>query len=281
MGIDNQDPLGFDEVISSLEGEELDVLFHSPGGSPEAAEAIVSLLRSRFSNIRFIVPHMAKSAATMICCSGNEVLMDDRSELGPIDPQLLLTRGDGRSISAPAHAILKQIDKAKQSLADNPKEITAWLPILQPLGPSLLTECESANNLSLILVEDWLKNYMFSEEANKDKLASTLAKFLANSGEHLSHARRIDIGPLKDNNMRIVDLREIPKLRDAIWNLYLAIHWTFQDTAAYKIIENGGGIAFIRQIIIQPISVPLAPPLPIQQEPQQPTKNPKTRKRHK
>src|SRR6266508_4662797 len=65
VSIDPRDKIAFNEVISGLEGESLDVLIHSPGGSAEAAEAIIELLRSRFSNLRFIVPDMAKSAATM------------------------------------------------------------------------------------------------------------------------------------------------------------------------------------------------------------------------
>ncbi len=33
------------EVSHGLEGDGLDLILHSPGGSPEAAEAIVSYLR--------------------------------------------------------------------------------------------------------------------------------------------------------------------------------------------------------------------------------------------
>lgn len=283
VGIDNRDPVAFDEVIGTLEGNSLDVLLHSPGGSAEAAEGIVTLLRSRFENLRFIVPHMAKSAATMICCAGDEIFMDERSELGPIDPQMQLTRADGVVILAPAQAILKQFDKAKESLAENPKQITAWLPILQPLGPSLLTECESANNLSHRLVEDWLKRYMYKAKAEKDELASKAAKYLADSSLHLSHGRRIGIEQLKELQLNITDLRELPELRGAVWNLYHAISWTLQDTAAFKIIESCHNTAYIRQILVRQIPIPQLgiqqPVLPSPTPPQQSTPHRK-RKRH-
>lgn len=251
VGIDSYDPIGFDEVIANIEGDSLDILLHSPGGSPESAEAIVHLLRSRFANLRFIIPHMAKSAATMISCAGNEIYMDERSELGPIDPQMRLTRADGVTIWAPAQAVLKQFDKAKESLAENPKQITAWLPILQPLGPSLLSECESANSLSKVLVEEWLKKYMFKDKPNRDELAARIATYLADSDLHFSHGRRIGIDQLKEYGVTAIDLRETPPLREAVWNLYHAISWTLQDTAAFKIIENGKGTAYIRQLVIQ------------------------------
>ena len=280
VGIDNYDPVGIDEVISVIEGENLDILIHSPGGSPEAAEAIVSLLRSRFNSIRFLVPHMAKSAATMICCAGDEILMDNRSELGPIDPQMQLIRGDNVVIGAPAQAIIKQFDKAKESLAKNPKEMAAWLPILQPLGPSLLTECENANNLSYELVLNWLKEYMFRDEDEKDELSEEVAKFLSMSENHLSHGRRVGIEKLKELHVKIIDLREYNDLRNAIWNLYLSIMITLQDTSAFKIIESCHGSAFIRKVVVQQIALPNIQPLPYGQ-PNQQNRPENKRKRHK
>ncbi len=149
VGIDGNDKSAFDEAISTLDRSKgLDVLIHSPGGEPEAAEAIVELLRCQFPSLRFIVPDQAKSAATMMCCAGDEILMDERSELGPIDPQMVITRGDGRVIFAPAQAIIDQFEGAKESLAKNPQHLPAWLPILQSLSPSLLTQCEAAFNLA-------------------------------------------------------------------------------------------------------------------------------------
>lgn len=249
--IDGKDKLGFDEVTLNIKGTEIDILIHSPGGDPDAAESIITLLRSRFSKLRFIVPDQAKSAATMMCCAGDEILMDERSELGPIDPQLSLTRGDGVNISAPAQAIINQFDIAKKELSKNPNQLPAWLPILQPLGPSLLTQCEAADKLARDLVESWLKSYMFQNVENGETLAIKIANFLANYEDHLSHGKRIGIEQLKDLGLVVKDLRQTPDLREAIWNLYLAISCTFDGTGAFKIIENGHGDALIRSIIMQ------------------------------
>lgn len=46
------------EVIHRLSGSELDLIIHSPGGSAESTEALVSYLRSKFNNIRVIVRSM-------------------------------------------------------------------------------------------------------------------------------------------------------------------------------------------------------------------------------
>ncbi len=52
MSISLADKDGFDEVTRNLpKDSKIDILLHSPGGSAEAAESIVALLRDRFSYI--------------------------------------------------------------------------------------------------------------------------------------------------------------------------------------------------------------------------------------
>lgn len=265
VAIDGSDKLGFDEATANIQGETLDVLLHSPGGSPEAAEGIVALLRSRFKHIRFIVPDRAKSAATMISCAGDAILMDERSELGPIDPQMQIFRGDGVPILASAQGIRRQFELAKESLASNPRHVSAWLPLLQPLAPALLTACEDADRLSKSLVVTWLTRYMFAgePEAEAREKAKRAADFLGESDNHFSHGRRIGIDDLKSYGIKVVDTRVTPDLRDAIWKLFHVIMWTFNMSPAFKIIENGQGNAFIRQIMIQEMQIqPQQPPRP-------------------
>ena len=74
------------EVTAGLHSPDVDLILHSPAGSPEAAEAIVSYLRSRFTHIRVVVPQLAMFAATMIACAADEIVMGKHSFLGPTDP---------------------------------------------------------------------------------------------------------------------------------------------------------------------------------------------------
>jgi len=83
--INFDDKSNFVLLIDSMVGsEKIDFILHSPGGFAESAEMIVKLLRFRFKNIRIIIPHSAKSAATMLALSGNEIVMLPSAELGPI-----------------------------------------------------------------------------------------------------------------------------------------------------------------------------------------------------
>jgi ClpP class serine protease len=83
--IDDSDITGFSDLIEGINAKEIDILLHSPGGSAEATERIVNLIRSNFSEVRFFVPNSAYSAATMLALCGDEILMDERSTLGPIE----------------------------------------------------------------------------------------------------------------------------------------------------------------------------------------------------
>jgi hypothetical protein len=145
--IDLTDRDGFIEVTRNITDEVADVIVFSPGGLPDAADSIVHIIRNKFKHTRFIVPAIAKSAATMIVLSGDEVLMEDNAELGPIDPQFRFMRPDGPVI-APAQAIIDQFEMAQKLVGSDPQKLIAWMPIIQQYGPSLYQQCLNAIELS-------------------------------------------------------------------------------------------------------------------------------------
>ena len=132
------------ECCYGVEQRELDLILHSPGGSPQAAEQILEYLRTRFDYIRAIVPLQAKSAATMIALGCDEILVGAHSELGPIDPQILVPVPEG-SRFAPAHAILRDFERAKNECKQDVSSIAAWTPILRSYAGGLIEFCNQAN----------------------------------------------------------------------------------------------------------------------------------------
>lgn len=81
----------FESILAAehTSGGKIVLLINSPGGQGLAAERIVNVCRS-YSNNQFevLVPHMAKSAATMICFGASLIHMSPTAELGPVDPQV-------------------------------------------------------------------------------------------------------------------------------------------------------------------------------------------------
>lgn len=252
LTITDEDVQGLMEVVHGLQGNHLDLILHSPGGSAEATESIVSYLRKKFTDIRVIVPHAAMSAATMLACSSNKILMGKQSSLGPIDPQMLLQTQVGMQM-IPAQAILDQFEMAKHQVKD-PKVLAAWMPILGQYGPALLIQCQNALKLSKQLVSDWLKLYMFGNQKKSNK-PKEIAEYLSNHKNFQTHGRHIDRDLAKKIGLVIEDLENDQELQDLVLSAYHAMTHTLSATAAVKIIENHIGKAFIKtqaqQVIIQ------------------------------
>jgi ATP-dependent protease ClpP protease subunit len=85
--------------------DSLDLLLHTPGGDPTAAERIVMTCRSFAKSFRVIVARTAMSAGTLVAMGADSILMTETSELGPIDPQMILTSGQ-EQILRPAAAFV-------------------------------------------------------------------------------------------------------------------------------------------------------------------------------
>lgn len=243
-----EDKTCFADLVEGFNKKEIDVLIHSPGGSAEATELLVSLLRENFDNIRFIIPSMAKSAATMMALSGNEILMDDRSELGPIDPQIQI---NGNFV--PAQTLIDGFEEAKKIIRkDGPEVLPAYLPLLSKYDLHVLQICENARELSEKLVSTWLANYMFHEDKNSKIKAKRIAKQLANHKKYLSHGRPIKIDDVQKLGINVRDLRKEPQLRNNIWSLYCATEILLDRSPIMKLYENSNGVFLIKRMPVQP-----------------------------
>ncbi len=254
---------GFMEALSNIEERNLDLILHSPGGSAEAAESIVAYLRSRFDHIRVFVPVAAMSAATMLALSANEIVMGQHSQLGPIDPQFIISTPEGPR-SGPAKAILNQFELAKQQCKD-PSNLAAWMPILRSYAPSLLTQCEDSRTLAVEMVSAWLKNFMLAGDANAEERAQMIAGWFANYENFRSHGRRVGREQVDAIGVRVTKLEDDHSLQDFVLSIHHAAMHTFSGTPASKIIENHHGRAWVRltgQVVLGPGPGPGPNPAP-------------------
>ena len=242
-----EDMQGMMEVCKDMEGPNLDILLHSPGGSAEAVASLVRYLRTKFSNIRVFVPLAAMSAATMWALAGDVVVMGKHSQLGPIDPQMV-----AGAWTAPARAILRQFEQAKEECKD-PSVLGAWMPILQQFGPALIQQCEAAEALALRLVREWLERYMFAGAPDASQKAEEVAGYFANYEVHQSHSLGIDRELARSHGVKIEDLEADQALQDAVLSVHHATMHTLQGPAV-KIVENHLGRTFAKvtqQLVLQ------------------------------
>lgn len=250
VSITPEDVQGLMEVVHGLDGNSgLDLVLHSPGGSPDAAESIVHYLRSKFRSIRVIVPQAAMSAATMIACSADEIVMGKHSALGPIDPQFIVSTPQG-TMALPAQAILDQFELAKEDCRD-PALLGAWAPILPLYGPSLLVQCYNALELAEELASEWLATWMFAGDPKRKRKAKEIARRLADHTRYKSHGRPIHRDAARQIGLKIYDLENDQMLQDLVLSVFHATTHAFGSTNAAKIIENQSGRAFIKMQLVQ------------------------------
>jgi hypothetical protein len=263
VAINPQDVRGLAEVVRGLPGDAPDLILHSPGGAPEAAESIVAVLRSQFKTVRVLVPVMAKSAATMIALSGNEILMPVSAELGPIDPQFLLSDGRGGQRMTPAQAIIDDVQRAQQAVTTQQPDAAVWLMQVQGQPPGLYQQALNAVQLSKQLVKGWLEKHMLATEPNAPATAQTIVDYLADHHRFLSHARRVDNQILASHGAKVFDITAVDRqLWQLLEELWYTVEHTFQDTLVLKMWENSSGVGHFHVLKAQLILAPAPEPRP-------------------
>lgn len=224
----------------AIEGREkrrdnLFVILDTPGGIVEVVERIVRVLRKHYAEVKFIVPNKAMSAGTVLVMSGDAILMDYHSCLGPIDPQLDL---EGNLI--PALSYLAQYERLIEK-SEHGALSTAELVLLQKLDLAELHRFELARDLSIQLLKEWLTKYKFKDwtvtETNRTPVttemrqerAEDIARELNDHTRWLTHARGIDMNTLRDElKLKIDDLDSNPELKMSVWDYFWFMHSQMQ-----------------------------------------------------
>lgn len=228
---------GFMNALKDIDTTKgLDLILHTPGGNPTAAESIVKYLRTKFNNdIRIIVPHMAMSAGTMIACCGKCIIMGKHSSLGPIDPQFN---------GIPAYDILQMYNDAKKELSSGQNTVLYWKLLLDRYPAPFVYTAISAIDLSSSLVKEWLGSCMFDAQTEQDTIAQ-IASALNEHTDSKAHSRHFDSTYCKHLGLKIVELEQDQKLQDAVLSLHHAYIFTIENTNTVKIIENQHGKALV------------------------------------
>ncbi len=123
------------------------IILDTPGGSAEVVERMVDTIRTFYDDVAFIIPDRAMSAGTIFAMSGDSILMDYFSRLGPIDPQVYK---DDRFV--PALSYLVQYERLLDK--DRRGELTnAEFALLSKFDLAELHQFEQARELSITLLK--------------------------------------------------------------------------------------------------------------------------------
>jgi len=230
--INHFDLVGFSDLISTISPPNVDILIVSNGGEVEATDRIVTLLRERFNHIRYIVPSNAFSAATLLCFSGDEILMGSQGTLGPIDPQMNGT---------PIQAILEAFKKAKTEIElGGMNTLLAYWPLLSKYSLPVLEVGKQYKNLSESLAKKWLSSHMLHCEESDQRVIDCVEFFSAYE-THMSHGRSIAREEAKSKKLEVRKLEQYD-IHDLVLSLFFQYVFMFDKSQLVKFFENAHGI---------------------------------------
>ena len=209
------------------------VIIDTPGGIVEVAERIVSTLRHYYQEVKFLIPDSAMSAGTVLVMSGDAILMDHFSRLGPIDPQLHI---EGKPIATSVLSYLEQFNRLVEK-SEEGTLTSAELILLQKLDLADLRQYELAAELSVNLIREWLVHYKFKDwsthsstgqpvtQQEKMYRAEEIARTLNDQQRWGTHNRGIDRNALTDLGLRVDDLESDRQLNSLVKEYF----WFFRD----------------------------------------------------
>jgi len=240
ISITNEDIQGFMSSLHGLKRDKLDLILHSPGGSLEAAEQIVNYLRSKYKHIRVIIPQNAMSAATMIACAADVIVMGKHSAIGPIDPQITIPVATGHFV-APAQSILDEFELAKKEIKNDPQTAPIWVRRLDKYPIGFLKVCENTINLSQEIVQKWLETWMFKNDHEKREKAKIISEWLSKTNLHKTHGRPINMKEGEGKGLIIEKLEDDNEFQDKVLSVFHAAMATHLVSNCVKFIENQNG----------------------------------------
>lgn len=237
LTINDFDMNGFMAVIHKLRRDSgLDLILHSPGGSIEATRSIVEYLYSMFGkDIRVIVPHCAFSAATMIACAAQTIVLAKHSSLGPTDPQVQ---------GVPAMGVIEEIKTALREIKDDPARAIVWREVFRQYPPAFISNCERSIAGTREMVRAWLTENMFAGEEDSFEKANNTIDHLMNFKDTSEHGQHFSIEKCRSIGLHIVALENDQELQELVLTVHHAYVASFARTRNVKLIENSDGLTW-------------------------------------
>jgi len=204
----------YDTLLNSYSGtQKLDVIVGSGGGDVDAAYGLAYILR-RFApeQLTFIVPRWAKSAATLLVCAGDAILMGPPAELGPLDPQIEDPALGGGQFSP--LSIQSTLNVLKELAAEGRIDLCGVLT--EKVLPLSLGEYLKSLDIAEDYVFRLLTSRMFKGEPECDHRAKTVATKLSRGYTH--HGHFISSGEATSMGLKVAEPTD-PEWR-LIWRMW-------------------------------------------------------------
>lgn len=131
----------FEETLYDADPQEdLHVMPATLGGDGETALRLVRQAQSRCADLTVIVPDQAKSAGTLFVLGADHLYLGPTSDLGPVDPQLMLPNGQ----LAAAKSIIAAVEEAERRVQRSPDTFPLHASLLSDISGLMVQEARDA-----------------------------------------------------------------------------------------------------------------------------------------
>jgi hypothetical protein len=227
----------FDDLIRDFvediktRSSSLLVILETDGGSIETAERIADVFRYHYpKEVSFLVPNFAMSAGTVLVMSGDRILMDYYSILGPIDPQVRNRNGAFVPALGYLEKYKEMVRKSKIGGGLSAAELALFV---QKFDLAELHRFEQARDHSVDLLKKWLVQYKFKDwkktrtrqrsvtSAMREKRAAEIANKLNDTKRWRSHGRGLSMEILdRELNLLVENFGQNSELNKCIRSYY-------------------------------------------------------------
>lgn len=123
-----------------------------------------------------------------------------------------------------------------------------WGPILAQYTPTFIGNCENAIKWSEQFSRQQLADNMFRGKRRAQDRIDRVISALTEYDEVQLHERQIGYKEARDIGLTIKLLEDDQELQDLVLTVHHCYVHTLSNTAAFKIIENHDGAAFVKQL---------------------------------
>jgi len=233
VGIEHTDADMMEDVLKKLDlSKGLALMINSPGGDGLSSERIINICKNYSGTGEFIViiPGKAKSAATMVCFGASKIYMSKTSELGPIDPQIRLKKGDSFMYLA-LYNIIKSYENLLKDANTTSGNIQPYLQQLSNYDAREIEEFRREMDLTKDVAIRALSKVMMKGKSDEDILESI--KVFLTPETTKSHGRSIFSQEAISCGLQIVEI----DLRSRLWKLVYELYVRTNQFTTYQVAK--------------------------------------------
>ena len=204
----------FEEVLFGVDpAQDLHVMLDTPGGDGETAVRLVRQAQARCRELTVIVPDQAKSAGTLFVLGAHHVLTGPTSDLGPVDPQLLMP--DGTLVAA--KTIIAAVEHAEAQVRESANTFHLHAFLLGDVSSLQVQEAREALGRSNSPVREALASCSGRGNAEVEAMAKRVSPRLID--EPQSHAATVSALDAEQLGMPIIHADPLGDRWKRIWRL--------------------------------------------------------------